>query len=308
MDENFLMGKSDGLIRSKAKIFEPTFISPNLRTSLIIAAIKKACNFYASFLDKDISSFNYEELANEYEQMRLHALEIGLFKSGGVYEKDHLNLWCLSQTLLPKIYVESGVFIGSSLHAFLQSPALIKAFAIDPDLSKLMIPKGKLTNTTLIDNQDFSQIEIQVSGQNALVYFDDHIDTANRILQAYKKGFKYALFDDSTGMEGICQRLYPAIPTVPMIVNCHLLNVGDEICWSFRKNQLVPSRFFFRRQEMREIWTRVCLTFSQELIDKCHQAKAIIKQYSKIPDLGEFIPQTTPERMPDTSKFIVELS
>lgn len=308
MDDFFLMGKHDGLIRTQVVMNEPTFISPNLHTNLMIAAIKKACHFYGIFFGKDISTLNYGELANEYKKLHLNALEIGLFKPGGVTGKDHLNLWCLNQVLSPKIYVESGVFIGSSLHAFVESSIPKKIFAIDPDLSKLMIPKEKLSNTTLIDKQDFSQIDMQVLEQEALVYFDDHINTADRILQSHQKGFRYALFDDSTGMEGICQRLYPAIPTVPMIMNCHLLNVGDEISWSIKNNQFLPPRSISRRKKSQEGWTRICLKLSQDFLDKCYQAKKIIKQHSKIPDLGEFIPQIVPKRTPDTSKFLVELS
>ena len=108
--------------------------------------------------------------------------------------------------------------MGSSIHAFMNSPAIKKIFAIDPDLRNLKIPRKSIPGAELIDEKDFSQIDFVLSGMKALVYFDDHIDTARRIIQASQKGFRYVLFDDSTGLEGICQRFYPAIPTIPMIM------------------------------------------------------------------------------------------
>lgn len=296
MDKKYLMGSGDGLLRSVSDdATQTTFISPSLRTNLIILAIKKAYNFYSDFFDKPILNLDYHNLVNEYEQAFSNAHSLGLFLKGGIDEKDHLNLWCLSHVLSPEIYVESGVFIGSSLHAFIQSSTIKKVIAIDPDLSKLKIAKNNIPDIELIDDKDFSQIDIDLIKKEAIVYFDDHINTADRIIQASKKGFRYVLFDDSTGLEGVCQRLYPAIPTIPMIMNVEIFNSNDMLSWTFyRPNQTDG--------------IRVSLTITQEFIDKCTKAKKLIKKYNKIPDLGEFIPQSHPRQMVDISKYLIELN
>lgn len=289
MDKKFLMGVDDWLTRSSASATEKsTYVSPRLRRNLITAAISHSYDVYSSFLEIRAESVNFAKLAAEYESHYRQAISFGLFSAGGIREKDHLSFWCLGQLLAPEAYVESGVFIGSSLHAFISSPGMKKIFAIDPDLSKLRIPRENIAGAELIDDKDFSQIAFSLSNMKSLVYFDDHINTARRVLQASDKGFRYLLFDDSTGLEGICQRMYPAIPTVPMIMNASILNSGDELAWSIGS-------------------TRLKLTISEELIEECLEAKKLIKKCGVIADLGEFVPLQYPEPMKDGSKYLVEL-
>jgi len=197
------------------------------------------------------------------------------------------------------------------LHAFINSPGIRKIIAIDPNLNKLKIPKESIPGAKLIDDKDFSQIKIDLSGVRSLAYFDDHIDTADRILQSFDKGLRYVLFDDSTGLEGICQRLYPAIPTIPMIMNAELLSPGDELSWYFNRPSNTELRDIIKRIIRRisgEGGTRLTLVIAQELIEKCLDTKKLIRKYKMLPNLGEFIPQRYPERIVDTSKFIVELN
>ena len=204
MDKKYLMGHSDSLTRFASGGDDSTYISPGLHSNLLMTALRKACVFYSNFFNKPISNIDFQKLAIEYSKIRTHALSLELFEEGGIREKDHLNFYCLGYILSPEIYIESGVFIGSSLHAFIKSPNLKKTIAIDPNLGALRIPKKEIPGCILIDREDFSQIEIDHLGQKSLVFFDDHIDTTDRIIQSSKKGFIYLLFDDSTGLEGIC--------------------------------------------------------------------------------------------------------
>lgn len=310
MEKKFRMGSDDWLIRSSAKVDESTYISPGLRKNLIIAAMSRCYEFYATFFDKPITNIDFDKLAAEYEHHYLQAISLGLFAVGGIREKDHLNFWCLSQVFSPEVYVESGVFIGSSLHAFMSSPTIKKIFAIDPNLRKLKIPRQSIPEAELIDAQDFSQIDFHLSEARSFVYFDDHINTAHRIIQASQKGFRYVLFDDSTGLEGICQRLYPAIPTVPMIVNADILSPGDKLAWTFNSptrrglktlaKNLIQGKSYASK-------VRVSLSISTELIEECVRAKSLIRKADKIPNLSEFIPAQYPTTMVDTSKYLVEL-
>lgn len=304
------MGNNDWLMRTSGDGELSTFISSRLRTNLIMAAIKKAYRFYADFLDISCSRVDFEKIVVDYEQDHSHAISLGLFQPGGIREKDHLNLWCLSHIFSPEVYVESGVFIGSSLHAFINLPETKKILAIDPNLNNLKIPKENIPGAELISDKDFSEIEIDLSEVRSLVFFDDHIDTADRIFQSFDKGARYILFDDSTGLEGTCQRLYPAIPTIPMIMNAEIFSPGDEISWDFNipsNNKLKEVIKRLSRRKSSASGTRVTLVVNQEFIAKCIKAKKLIRKYAVLPDLGEFIPQQHPKKMIDTSKFIVEL-
>ncbi|MDP1171564.1 hypothetical protein, partial [Klebsiella pneumoniae] len=84
-----------------------------------------------------------------------------------------------------------------------------------------------------IGDMDFSELQLDIEDDEvSLAYFDDHVDSAARILQASEKGLKYLVFDDSTGLEGVCQRAYPAVPTIPMILDIECFRPGDRMAWT----------------------------------------------------------------------------
>lgn len=311
MEKTFLMGSNDFLTRNPSNKISDTFISNELKQDLLKICMKEAFSFYENFFNINSTELDLDMLFENYIEDLEEANSFNLFQVGGVREKDHVNFWCLSKVLSPQLYVESGVFIGSSLHAFSKTSTLEKIIAIDPNLNALKIPKQNLPTTEFIGNQDFSQIEIEDIPENSLVYFDDHINTASRIIQAKQKGFKYLLFDDSTGLEGVCQRLYPATPTVPMIVNWEILKPSHVIEWTW--SSPVPLKNNLKNR-MKKIMgrslsnkTRVQLKIDKIMIEQCKEANSLIKQYSKIPDFGEFLPQRIPEGVIDTTKYIIEL-
>ena len=170
----------------------------------------------------------------------------------------------------------------------------------------------------LIDDRDFSQLDFQNVPLPHLVFFDDHIDAARRIIEAYIKGFKYLLFDDAMGMEGMCQRLYPAAPTIPMIANCELLSVGDRISWS---SELPPDERIENahildtpreagsiQSDDRPAAIRTTLEITQELLVLCQKAKGLIHKIEKLPELGDFVHQRRPENSMDSTKYLVMLN
>lgn len=293
MDQKFLMTNATSLARRESQVFEPTEMTEKLFETLVGLSMKSALDFYADFFGR-VAPVPDAALIAQYLNARAEGLRFGLFTSGGVSDKDHLSFWCLAQILQPHHYVESGVFIGSSLHAFLRGSPASKIVAIDPDLHQLRIPRDRLTAARLVQEQDFSQIDLAVPADEVgLVYFDDHIDTAERIFQATDKGLRYLLIDDSTGFEGTCQRLFPAVPTVPMILHAEAFSVGDQLSWSFRRGN--------------GSILRVTLRFDASLLDKCVRAKQRIRKCAKLPDLGETLPQVEPMATVDTTKYLLEL-
>lgn len=312
MEKKYLMGNRDFLTRSIVKKGFDTSVSVDLLRRLREQSIKNGLVFYCNFFNKDINSFNASELNEEYQQHLTEGKNLGLFSVGGVREKDHLNYWLLSKVLDPQVYVESGVFIGSSLHAFISGANEdVNVVAIDPNMGKLKLSEKELPkNHTLIDDRDFESIDFELNKKENLVYFDDHINSALRIISAKEKGFKYVLFDDSSGLEGICQRLYPPFPTVPIILNVELFKVGDTLNWSWKypNNQKQPRNLLMsRKKKENSKIASLNVSFSDELIDLCYEAKSAIKRVDKIPDLGELIPQKVPEKMNESSKYLIEL-
>ncbi len=165
--------------------------------------------------------------------------------------------------------------------------------AIDPDLSKLKLPLVNDRKFTLVDDKDFSELNLSNLPEKSIAYFDDHIDSASRIIQSQRFGIKYIVFDDSTGMQGLTQRLFPAFPTIPMILKSELFREGEEISWSFTH----PTHGISRQT----------VTISEDLLTHCRAANELIKRVSKLPDFGDYIPLTIPTPMNDMTKYIIEL-
>jgi len=321
MQKQYLMGQDDWLSRLPSSGNRKTYINPRLKQKLIELAIFEAFNFYAYFFDKNVGKQDYKQLAADYQSHLDWGYDLGLFGPGSIPEKDHLSLWCLAKFFAPKKYIESGVFIGSSLHAFLAESGLEKVIVIDPNLKALKIPEYNLPNADLIDNKDFSQLELKIDSSNTLAYFDDHIDTAARIEQAVSKGLEYILFDDSTGFEGIVQRFHPAIPTLPMIVNHEWFEPGDEIGWMYDKQSQLRnssdqiknlSRYIksaakglIHGRRSRFDW--VSLSITEQLLEECRRAKQQIECWCQIPNLGLYTPQGYPYKTTDTTKYLVRL-
>lgn len=310
MDQKYLMGSRDWLLRASNEDLSRTCVWPGLQKDLTAAAIKAAYRFYTEFFDVTIGNIDFHSLADDYQNECLHALSLGLFESGGIQQRDHLNFWCLRNVFRPTLYVESGVFIGSSLHAFINSPGIKKIVCIDPDLSALKIDHVDIPGAVLIDNQDFCELVLDVSEERAFAYFDDHIDTARRIREAHEKGFNFLLFDDSTGFEGLCQRLYPAVPTIPMILNVESLRPGESISWTFNRNtsgrlMRIARAMLNRRSPPKPV--RITMQITSELIAACQSAKSLIAKCRAVPSLAEFIPQAFPGPSVDTTKYLLQL-
>jgi hypothetical protein len=293
MQPKFLMTQGTTLSRKASNRFEPTELTEGLFRRLVALSMKTALGFYSDFFQRSAPVVD-DALLDSYLPAFQEALGLGLFRGDGIAEKNHVSFWCLSKVLDPRVYIESGVFTGSSLHAFLRGVGQCKIIAIDPHLGNLKIPREMLGDTQLVADQDFSQITLDIgAGDTGVVYFDDHIDTANRIQQTCAKGLRYLLIDDSTGFEGICQRLYPAVPTIPIILNADDFSVGDYLSWSFPQGN--------------GTFTRTTLQFDEALLERCREARRRIRRCEKIPDLGDFLPQVAPDRTVNTTKYLLEL-
>ena len=303
MNENFTMQqKARGRIKRNLSLAKNQ-INGALNERLIHGALRELNSFFKENLGWEIHDI--ETATKDYDRHIRFAQKNEFLEKGGVDNVEYLTLFALRMALQPELYIESGVFQGSSLHAFTSETDLCQAFTaigFDPNLGPLKI---KPRNTQLIDSHDFSEHEFDSIPQRHLIYFDDHIDSAERIIQAHDKGFKYILFDDSNGMTGISQRLYPAFPTVFIINNIHLFEPGDTFTYPWETNHYSKVISSYYKKEKK---TRVReLRFDKKLIENCSDAKARIKNHWNLPILYDYLPQITPETMVTKDKVLLEL-
>jgi len=125
-----------------------------------------------------------------------------------------LSVYFVARKLLPSVIIESGVFVGASLHALRCAAPNAKISAFDVNLGPLKYRDETITYT----ESDCSESE-SFDGAGGLGFFDDHINNAIRVLQARNMGLKYLLFDDSPRMGEITQYRFPGVPTIPMIMD-----------------------------------------------------------------------------------------
>lgn len=139
-------------------------------------------------------------------------------------------LFLIARSLNPSIIIESGVFIGSSLHCFRLACQTAQLYGFDVNLKKLLFQD----ETIQLHEKDWSEVNIATKSDNDLCYFDDHINNGLRIRQAFERGFKNLIFDDVPYIGDLYKFRYPGLPTVPMIMSDKLKD-GDEIKWFHKK-------------------------------------------------------------------------
>ncbi len=314
------MGKdSCPLIRKSSNKCTSPITSSNIQSFFLKEAVKECYeffdNFFETFKSKSLCEKNDEEFKNLADEIIIsikRGENFKLFNFGGIPKRDFVTLWCLFKYLQPSKYTESGVFIGSSLFSCIEASPKTKILGIDPNLRPFKIPKTEIGNVILTDKYDFEESASMIGNQGtSLAYFDCHINSAIRIIQAALKGYDYVIFDDSLGLEGTTAKKYPAFPTIPFIVHSEDLKINDYIKWSYSSRiqnntfkELVKSIFgnmtFSAYQEISGV-------FSESLIELCKEAKEKIEKYAKLPQLGDFVLPNNYSQGNDSSKFIIKL-
>lgn len=120
--------------------------------------------------------------------------------NGGMGCSDMFTFFYTLHTLQPKYVIESGVFQGASTWFIRQTLPRAYIFCFDP-----MEPRYKdsfpmttyFTGKDFIDFNTFQPEKYNITLDNTLCFFDDHINAPQRLMQTRTKGIKYALFNDN---------------------------------------------------------------------------------------------------------------
>ena len=153
------------------------------------------------------------------------------------------TLWlCMLLRLLqPKVVVESGVYHGSSLFTIKASAPQAKIFAFDVSFKTLL---SRLDGVDYRE-YDWGADDVRAEGPSDLCFFDDHINNCKRVRQAYDRGFKHVVVDDSPDLGEIHHFRYPAVPSMSMIVNDKWVD-GDTVTWNWNGRRL---RYTYRIED-----------------------------------------------------------
>lgn len=147
---------------------------------------------------------------------------------GGSGFNDGLWIFAYARALDPEVIVESGVFKGHSTWLLRQACPAAEIHSFDVDLSHLVYrdPDGSLYEC------DWSEVALPpLDGRSSLVFFDDHIDQARRLREAFARGFRYLLFDDNLPAYNLYATGHPPVPTLEMVMDDRL-EPETEVRWS----------------------------------------------------------------------------
>tara|TARA_B100000886_G_C20405912_1_gene484764 strand:+ start:802 stop:1677 length:876 start_codon:yes stop_codon:yes gene_type:complete len=112
---------------------------------------------------------------------------------GGMQYPHMFATYCFLKKIKPAHVIESGVYKGQSTWLIEKTLPKAKIFSIDIDLSKLKYKSKKAKYSTI----DFSKQNIKQISKNSLVFFDDHQNSLDRVLQCKKFGIKHLIYEDN---------------------------------------------------------------------------------------------------------------
>lgn len=143
-----------------------------------------------------------------------------------------LWLYLLARSIEPDLIIDSGTYTGASSWALSRGAPAAKVASFDIDLSNL---KLRLPTVTYVE-ADWTTFDLApYAGKKILVYFDDHVDQARRLLEARARGIPLAIFDDDFTLGAFPAMAHDgaALPKVEFVLD-ETLRDGDEIVWRSR--------------------------------------------------------------------------
>ncbi len=114
---------------------------------------------------------------------------------GGMMYSHMFALYYILKKINPKLVVESGIYRGQSTWLIEKTLPKSKILSLDLYLNKrIYISKSK--NVTY-SSKDFKFQNFKNIPKNSLVFFDDHQNSIERIMQSYFFGIKHLVFEDN---------------------------------------------------------------------------------------------------------------
>ncbi len=168
-------------------------------------------------------------------------------------------IYLFARVFDPELIVESGVWKAHTTWLLEQACPSSVIFGFDRSLKKV---EYKNLNATLIE-MDWSTYQFpEFNPDKAFVFFDCHVNNAQRLLEAKEKGFKHILIDDNPPIHKIFSHI-PGIPTAAMLHSGLGIDT-PELSW---------------------VWNGKEVTRPID-IDEAMRAKELIKIHQVFPDVG----------------------
>jgi hypothetical protein len=204
-----------------------------------------------------------EEISSQVSEFRKIYINAPVrWNNNGVHFSTGLFLFLIARRRNPSVIVESGVYKGLSTYFLSAACPNSRLWAFDPDLSELAFRSANAT----YEVTDWMESGIRCDPlQSSLAFFDDHQCQARRIVEAYSRGIRYLIFDDSWPIEAVAGCGWPPVPTIDMVMN-DSLEPNEIVQWI----------------EDGKIWTYV---HDEKMRRLCADARALISGAFDVPSL-----------------------
>ena len=143
---------------------------------------------------KNFSNLNKKELKKYlFDFYRLYKNRPIKDNKGGMFFGNMFGLYYFLRKIKPRFIIESGVFKGQTSWLIEKVLPNSKILSIDPDLSNRKYISKKIRYS----NIDFKYQNFKNIPKNSLVFFDDHQNQIERLMQCKWFGIKNVVFDDN---------------------------------------------------------------------------------------------------------------
>lgn len=145
---------------------------------------------------------------------------------GGSGYNGAVILFSFVRLMDPNMIVESGVFKGFTTWVLRLAAPQADIHSFDVDLSQLEYRDDS------VNFYNHNWLEANLNGDDkSLIFFDDHINQARRIIEANSNGFSTIIFDDDFALSAPYIDTENIIPTVSMICD-ELIDSVEKIEWA----------------------------------------------------------------------------
>ena len=187
-----------------------------LKTGKVLAPYLKESGFN---IDRDKVTTWFEEFSKLVYKCPVKDL------SGNDGFNAGFELFALSRALKPSVFIQSGI------------PNEFTTWVVKNALPETLIycfggrgARGMRGNTKYFSHDwnsfDFSNLLTK----NSLVYFDDHVSQAERVIESRDRGFSHVIFNNNRPVHVIHSGGWPASPTLDMVLDKSLKH-GQGIHW-----------------------------------------------------------------------------
>jgi hypothetical protein len=166
-------------------------------------------------LEASVASFYHQYLKSPFR-----------YTLGGSRYNNLLWLYVFAKAYRPTTIIDSGTYWGASAWALSLGAPDIPIHSFDIDLSQL---KLRATGVTYHEKDWTAFDHASLNLSRGMVYFDDHVDQANRLIEASQRRYPFAIFDDDVPVTSFAPfaREGHALPKVEFVLDDDLRRQAD---------------------------------------------------------------------------------